>query len=67
MVYNWSVDTKILQKDPEQYRIWKLEQLINFGLGGERIALHLLKKYWGKLKLDPLRRQFIRFLLWKKS
>lgn len=67
MVYNWSVDIKKLQKYPEEYRIWKLEQLINFGLGGEKIDLALLKKYWSKLKLDPNRRQFIQFLLWKKS
>lgn len=67
MVYNWSVDIKKLQKDPEQYSIWKLEQLINFGLGGEKIDSELLKKYWPKLTLDPNRRQFIQFLLWKKT
>jgi hypothetical protein len=67
MVYNWSVDLKKLKKNRNEYSIWKLEQMINFGLGGEKIDLNLLKKYWTKLKLDPLRRQFLQFLLWKKS
>ncbi|MFZ1736223.1 MAG: hypothetical protein IPJ67_04895 [Candidatus Moraniibacteriota bacterium] len=34
---NWSTDIAELKKDPEQYALWRLEHLVNFGLGGERI------------------------------
>lgn len=67
MVYNWSVDIKKLQKDTKLYHVWKLEQLINFGLGGEKINSKFLKKYWSKLSLDPYRKQFMQLLLWGKS
>ena len=44
-MYNWSTDTRELQKNPELYAIWKLEQLINYGLNGEKIQEKDLKKY----------------------
>ena len=56
---NWSTDTTQLQKDPEKFSIWKLEQLINFGLDGEKIDKTELKKYWGVLNLDPLKKKFL--------
>ena len=62
-MYNWSVDLKELKKDPEKFDIWKLEQLVNFGLGGERIPTKKLKKYWNRLKLDPDRRRVLEFWL----
>jgi len=64
-MYNWSVDVKTLKKDKEKYTIWKLEQLINFGLNGEKINRKLLTKYWDKLSLDPLKRQYLSLLLFK--
>ena len=44
---NWSTDTSDLQKNPEKFSIWRLEQLINFGLGKEKLDLDELRKYWG--------------------
>lgn len=58
-MYNWSVDTTQLKKNPEKYTIWKLEQLINFGLNGEKINSTELKKYWHKLHLDPKRKKVL--------
>lgn len=59
-MYNWSTDTNKLQKkDPNAYAIWKLEQLINFGLTNEKIQLSLLKKYWTQIQIDPARRKFL--------
>jgi len=52
-MYNWSVDEKILKKYPEKYAVWRLEQLINFGLGEEKINKNQLKKYFNKLDIDP--------------
>ena len=34
---NWSTDTSDLQKNTEKFSAWRLEQLINFGLGKEKI------------------------------
>lgn len=63
-MYNWSVDEKQLKKYPEQYAIWKLEQMINWGLGGEKLDEKLLRKYWRKLFLDPIKKRYLFFLLW---
>ena len=65
-MYNWSVDIKKMRKDnPDAYKIWRLEQLINYGLGKDKINRRELKKYWGKLKLDPSKKAFFEILLKK--
>ncbi|MBI5356474.1 hypothetical protein HZB78_02575 [Candidatus Collierbacteria bacterium] len=64
---NWSVDEKYLKKFPKKYRLWKLEQQLSYGLGeGEKIDKKELLANWEALRgrLDPGRREFIRFLLW---
>jgi len=69
-MYNWSVDEKKFKKeDPEGYRIWKLEQTINYGEPGEKLSKKLIKKYWKKIKdrIDPGYREFLEFLLWSKK
>ncbi|PIR90812.1 hypothetical protein COU03_04060, partial [bacterium (Candidatus Gribaldobacteria) CG10_big_fil_rev_8_21_14_0_10_41_12] len=66
-MYNWSVDTKELKKDKKRYKVWQLEQLINFGLAKEKINLAELKKYWGLLNLDPNKKRYLSFLLWPKK
>ena len=62
-MYNWSVDTNALKKDSEQYLIWELEQLINFGLGREKLDKKKLKKYFDKLDIDKEKRKYLEFLL----
>lgn len=62
-MYNWSTDTTKLSKYPEKYTIWKLEQLINFGLNGQKINLKKLKKYFSKLNIDPKKKKYLNFLL----
>lgn len=67
-MYNWSVDEeKFKNEDPEGYEIWRLEQVINYGLGGEKISEKLIRKYWRKLYLDPDAKKFLEFLLWPKK
>lgn len=66
-MYNWSTDTRVLKTDIEKYKIWKLEQLINFGLGGKKIKESELRKYWPRLQLDPARKFFLSFLLHGKK
>jgi len=66
-MYNWSTDTTELKKDPEKYTIWKLEQLIGYGLDGEKLNKKLLIKYWDKLQIDPKKRDALAFFLWEKQ
>lgn len=66
---NWSVDTKFLKKYPEKYKIWRLEQLINFGLGKEKLKQKDLENYWQAVKdrIDPYKRRYLEYILWKKA
>lgn len=69
-MYNWSIDEKKFKKeDPEGYKIWKMEQTINYGEAGEKINEGLVRKNWKKIKnnLDPSYRRFLEFLLWPKK
>ena len=62
-MYNWSIDTRKLKRYPEKYAIWKLEQLINFGLDGKKLKLSELKKYFSMLQIDPQKKRYLKFLL----
>ncbi|MEK7553191.1 MAG: hypothetical protein AAB504_00655 [Patescibacteria group bacterium] len=62
----WDYDIKKADQNAEQFIIWKLERLINYGLGNEKINENLLKKYWDKIKMPENTRIFFEFLLWGK-
>lgn len=62
-MYNWSVDESKLNNNSEQYLIWRLEQMINFGLGMEKLETSHLRKYWERINIDPARRRFLDLLL----
>ena len=67
-MYNWSVDEQAFKKaDPEGYEKWRLEQMINWGLGGEKLDEAKLRKYWDSLFLDPNKRNYLAFLLWPQN
>lgn len=66
-MYNWNTDTKLLKKDKVKYAIWKLNQLINFGLNGEKLDLELVKKHWFQIYTDDPTKKFLRLLLWGKQ
>jgi hypothetical protein len=65
-MYNWNTDTTELKKNPENYAVWKLEQLINYGLDGEKIDKKELIKYWDTLRIDVQKREALAYLLWQK-
>lgn len=56
---NWSTDVSELKKDAEKFSTWRLEQLINFGLGKEKIDLIELRRYWNEIKIDPFKKKFL--------
>ncbi|MDP2656012.1 MAG: hypothetical protein Q8P11_00390 [bacterium] len=62
-MYNWSTDTTELKKNTENYAIWKLEQMVSFGLSDQKLDKNLLKKYFDTLAIDPGRKAFLSFLL----
>ncbi len=66
-MYNWSVDTFRLKKDPDAYRRFVLEQRINFGLNGTKLSLVDLKRYWNVLDIDPHKRAFLKKIVWLES
>lgn len=66
-MYNWNIDITELKKYPDKYAVWKLEQLINYGLDGEKLKKSELKKYWSQLNIDPLYRKYLSSLLWPKQ
>jgi len=64
---NWSVDIKKLKKNKRKYSIWKLEQMVNFGLGGKKIKKSQIKKYWKILNIDPAKRKFLSLFIKKRG
>ena len=60
---NWSVDIEKLKQSPDDYNIWRLEQLINYGLDGERLSRPELLKHWNKLTIDPKKKEYLELLL----
>ena len=69
-MYNWSVDEKKFKKrNPQAYRLWRLTQLINYGLDGEKLDEAELKAAWPKIKdrLDPHKAVYLEYLLWGKK
>ena len=63
-MYNWAVNTQQLKKDKKQYAIWKLEQMVNFGLNGKKLDKIQLRKYWSDLNLDPKKKKYLSLILW---
>ena len=64
---NWSVDVSQFDKQSNEYITWRLEQLINFGLQGEKINKSELEKFLPQLTIDPMKRSFLEFLLYKNA
>ncbi|KKW21291.1 MAG: hypothetical protein A2W52_00675 [Candidatus Taylorbacteria bacterium RIFCSPHIGHO2_02_49_25] len=60
---HWSVNTTELQKDPESFAIWKLEQWVNWGIGTVRAKRADLLKYWDVLDIDEWKRKALSLAL----
>jgi len=70
-MFNWSIDEDYFQKkDPHGYEIWRLLQLINYGLDGEKLSKKKLRKYWPEIKneiLDKDIKNYLKENLWSKK
>jgi len=64
---NWTVDeVKFKKKQPKEYKLWRLTQLINYGLDGEKLNKKEVVKNWDYLstRIDPQSRNYLEFLIW---
>ena len=64
---NWSTNTSTLLKNKELFTIWKLEQMVNFGLQGKLLSRTQLEKYWDRMQIDASRRKYLDLLLHEKN
>lgn len=67
---NWNTDEEQLKKNhPKEYKLWRLTQLINYGLEGEKLDEKEVRAVWPKIKdrLNPDKRKVIEFYIWNKS
>ena len=66
-MYNWShIDEAAMKREnPEKYRLWRLTQLINYGLDGEKLEREEVKAAWPKIKddIEPYTRRAMEYLL----
>lgn len=66
---NWSTDEEKFKKEnPEGYKIWRLVQLINYGIKEEKLDEDEIRKNWNKIKdrLDPYKKRTLEYLIWGK-
>lgn len=66
-MYNWSTDISKINKNTKKYQIWKIEQLINFGLGKEKLSKVFLKKNINNLNIDSYKKNYLNLLLHDKK
>ncbi len=67
---NWNADEEELKKNyPKEYRFWRMTQLINYGLDGEKLDEQEVRSAWPRIKaqLAPDKRKTLEFLLWNKK
>jgi len=66
---NWSTDERKFKKDnPQEYKLWRLTQLINYGLDGEKLDSKEVKNSWNTIKdrIDTPTRKYLEFIVWGK-
>ena len=69
-MFNWNADEKKFKKlHPKEYRLWRITQLINYGLDGEKLDGQEVKKVWTQIKdrIDPDKQKVIEFFLWNRK
>lgn len=60
---HWSINTTELEKTPENFAIWKLEQWANYGIGTNLVKKIDLVKYWNDLDIDEWKRKALSLAL----
>lgn len=65
---NWNTDVQKF-RTLEEKKVWRLIQLIEYGVENQKISTKQLKKYWSKIKnqIDPINKKLYEFWLWGKT
>lgn len=69
-MYNWShIDEEAMKREnPEKYRRWRIVQMLNYDMQGEKLDKKEVTELWPEIKydVDPYTRRSIEFLLFGK-
>ena len=68
-MHNWNTDEETFKKaDSKAYKLWRIIQLVNYGLEGEKLDKNEVKKAWPRIheQLDPDKKKVLEFYLWGK-
>lgn len=63
----WDHPDAEYQKQAAADEFWRLERLINYGLGDERMDREAVRRTLPLLKIPDERRAFLELLLWNKK
>ncbi|MCA9370190.1 MAG: hypothetical protein H6774_00045 [Pseudomonadales bacterium] len=63
-MYNWTKTDPSKLPSKQAQEVWKLEQLINYGLNGEKISRKLLQKHFDTIHIDKNAKKLFALLLW---
>ena len=63
----WDYNKTEYQKQAKADEVWRLERLINYGLGGEKLKREELEKHLQELNIPEERRAFLELILWNKK
>lgn len=63
----WDYPTAAYETQARADPVWRLERLINYGLGRERLDRAALEKHLAELHIPEDRRAFLALLLWGRK
>ena len=67
-MYNWNTNPQAF-RSKEDKRAWELTQLLDYGVGNEKLDRKELEIYWPRIKytINPESRRLVEFLLWGRQ
>jgi len=65
-MHNWDYP-KTKEQALRADKIWYLERLLTYGLGGEKIDRHILEENFTRLHIPEHTKAFLELILWNKA
>jgi len=63
---HWDYTDAEFNKQAASDPVWRLERMIIYGLGNQKLDRRLLERYLPQLNIPQNRRAFLELLLWNK-
>lgn len=63
----WDYTKTEYEKQAKADPVWRLERLIKYGLGNERLPRALVEKHLAELRIPEDRRAALELMLWNKK